>query len=109
MPPNPVQPGSTLHLRVESLAFGGKGVARIEGYTVFVERGLPGQEVEARITRRKKGFAEAYVLRVLQPGAQDVLPRCTHFGLCGGCALQHLDYQAQLEAKREHVKDCLVR
>ena len=109
MPTHPVQPGSTVTLRVESLAFGGKGVARLEGYTVFVERGLPGQEVEARIIRRKKGFAEARVLRVLQPGARDVLARCAHFGLCGGCALQHLEYPAQLEAKREHVTDCLER
>ena len=105
----PIQPGSTVTLRVESLAFGGKGVARLEGYTVFVERGLPGQEVEARIMRRKKGFAEARVLRVLRPGPQDVLAKCMHFGLCGGCALQHLDYEAQLEAKRDHVKDCLER
>jgi len=106
---SPVQPGATLTLRVETLAFGGKGVARVEGYTVFVERGLPGQLVEARVFRRRKGFAEARVLRVLEPGAQDVLARCSHFGICGGCAFQHLEYTAQLEAKREHVKDCLER
>jgi 23S rRNA (uracil1939-C5)-methyltransferase len=94
---------------VDTLAFGGKGVARVDGYTVFVERGLPGQLVEARVFRRRKGFAEARVLRVLEPGPQDVLARCSHFGVCGGCALQHLDYAAQLEAKREHVRDCLVR
>src|SRR5262245_10639494 len=105
--PQSVQQGSTLTLRVENLAFGGKGVARVDGYTVFVERGLPGQLVEARVFRRKKGFAEARVLRVLEPGAHDVLARCSHFGVCGGCALQNLDYLAQLEAKRDHVKDCL--
>ena len=94
---------------MESLAFGGKGVAHVEGYTVFVERGLPGQLVEARVFRRKKGFAEARVVRVLEPGTQEVPARCSHFGVCGGCAFQHLEYLAQLEAKREHVKDCLER
>jgi 23S rRNA (uracil1939-C5)-methyltransferase len=98
-----------LILRVESLAFGGKGIARVDGYTVFVERGLPGQEVEARIFRCKKGFAEARIVRVLQPGTQEVPARCVHFGVCGGCAFQHLDYAAQLEAKRDHVRDCLER
>jgi len=98
-----------LELRVESLAFGGKGVARVDGYTVFVERGLPGQLVEARVFRKKKGFAEARVVRVLEQGPTEIVARCSHFGVCGGCALQHLDYAAQLEIKREHVKDCLVR
>jgi 23S rRNA (uracil1939-C5)-methyltransferase len=98
-----------LRLRVESLAFGGKGVAKIEGYTVFVERGLPGQLVDARVFRRNKGFAEARVVGVLESGPRDVPARCSHFGVCGGCTLQHLDYEAQLEAKREHVKDCLER
>jgi 23S rRNA (uracil1939-C5)-methyltransferase len=107
--PQSIQPGSTVTLRVETLAFGGKGIARVDGYTVFVERGLPGQLVEARVFRKKKGFAEARLLRVVEPGTQDVLARCTHFGVCGGCALQNLDYAAQLEAKRDHVKDCLVR
>lgn len=94
---------------MESLAFGGKGVAKIEGYTVFVERGLPGQLVNARVFRRSKGFAEARVVDVLESGPRDVPARCSHFGVCGGCAFQHLDYEAQLEAKREHVKDCVER
>ena len=106
---HPVKPGDTLTLLVERLAFGGKGVARVDGYTVFVDRGLPGQTVEVKITRRKKGWSEARVLRVVRPGPADVVPRCAHFGLCGGCSFQHLDYAAQLEAKREHVRECLER
>lgn len=105
----PVQRGQTVSLQVERLALGGRGVARVEGYTVFVERGLPGQEVEALILRRKKSYAEARVVRVLSPGPRQVEPRCAHFGVCGGCALQHLEPAAQAEAKREQVADCLVR
>lgn len=109
MSPAPVKPGETCILRVERLAFGGKGVARVDGYTVFVDRGLPGQTVEVQVTRRRKGWSEARILRVVSPGPADVVPRCAHFGLCGGCAFQHLDYPAQLEAKREQVRECLER
>ncbi len=105
----PVKRGDVLPLTVERLALGGRGVARVEGYTVFVERGLPGQEVEATILRRKKAYAEARVERVLRPSPQETEPRCAHFGLCGGCALQHLEYGAQLEAKRDQVRDSLIR
>lgn len=105
----PVKRGETRVLHVERLALGGRGVARVEGYTVFVERGLPGQEVEAMILRRRKSYAEARVVRVLSPGPREVEPRCAHFGVCGGCALQHLEVAAQAEAKGEQVVDCLVR
>jgi predicted RNA-binding protein with TRAM domain len=109
MSPAPVKLGETRILRVERLAFGGKGVARVDGYTVFVDRGLPGQTVEVKVTRRRKGWSEARILRVVSPGPADVVPRCAHFGLCGGCAFQHLDYPAQLEAKRDQVRECLER
>jgi len=105
----PVKKGDRIRLRIESLAFGGKGVARVEGYTLFVEGGLPGQEVEAQVVRRKRGFADARLLEVVIPSPAQVEPRCRHFGVCGGCALQHLDYEAQLAVKREHVRDCLTR
>ncbi len=105
----PVKKGEIVPLEVERLAFGGKGVARIEGYTVFVEGGLPGQAVEARVVKRKKAYAEARIERVVRPSPLQVEPRCRHFGVCGGCSLQHLDHSAQLEAKREQVRDCLVR
>jgi 23S rRNA (uracil1939-C5)-methyltransferase len=105
----PIQKGQTLPLRVERLAFGGKGVARVEGYAVFVEGGLPGQEVLATVVKRKRAYAEARIEREITPSPRQVPPRCEHFGVCGGCALQHLDYEAQLEAKREQVRDALVR
>jgi 23S rRNA (uracil1939-C5)-methyltransferase len=101
--------GDALTLHIERLAFGGRGVARQDGRIVFVEGGLPGQTVEARLLRRKKGFGEARVVRVLERGTNEVPARCAHFGRCGGCALQHLDIAAQLEAKRQHVQECLER
>jgi 23S rRNA (uracil1939-C5)-methyltransferase len=105
----PVRRGQALRLQVQELAFGGRGVARVDGFTVFVEGGLPGQEVEATILRRRKSHAEARIDRVVRASPQEVAPVCPHFGLCGGCSLQHLDYEAQLEAKRRHVQDCLLR
>ncbi len=107
--PYPVSKGDTVELRVERLAFGGQGVARIDGYTVFVPGGLPGQRVEATVLKRKRAYAEARLERVLEPGPRQVTPRCEHFGLCGGCALQHFDHEAQIEAKREQVRECLAR
>jgi len=105
----PVRKGETVTLRVESLAFGGQGVARVEGFTVFVPSGLPGQLVEALVLRRRKGYAEARIERILEPSPDQTEPRCEHFGVCGGCLLQHYAYPAQLEAKRGQVADCLVR
>ena len=86
--PYPVRKGETVALRIERLAFGGHGVARVDGYAVFVPGGLPGQRVEAVILKRKRGYGEARLERVLEPGPSDVAPRCAHFGLCGGCRWQ---------------------
>lgn len=105
----PVRKGDTIELCVERLAFGGLGVAHVEGYTVFVSGGIPGQRVMATVLKRKRTYAEARLDRVLEPGPQQVAPRCAHFGLCGGCPLQHFDPTAQLEAKREQVRECLAR
>ena len=105
----PVRKGETVPLRVEALAFGGQGVARIEGFTVFVPGGLPGQLVDGLIIRRRKGYAEARIERVVEPSPHQVEPRCAHFGTCGGCLLQHYDYTSQLEAKRVQVVDCMTR
>ncbi len=107
--PYPVKKGEVVELTVERIAVGGKGVARIDGYAVFVPRGLPGQRVRAMIIKRKRSFAEARVEAVLAPGHDEVAPRCSHTGTCGGCTWQHLDTARQLEVKRDHVIDCLER
>jgi 23S rRNA (uracil1939-C5)-methyltransferase len=105
----PVRKGEELELSVESLAYGGNGVARHEGFVVFVRGGLPGDRVRARVTRVKRGFAEGFASAVLEPGPGRVEAPCRHFGTCGGCRFQDLAYDVQLEQKAQQVRDALVR
>jgi 23S rRNA (uracil1939-C5)-methyltransferase len=100
--------GSEIELVVESLAYGGRGLARIDGFVIFIDRTIPGQRVLARITRKKSSYAEARVVEVLQDSPQAIAPRCVHFGTCGGCLWQNLAYQQQLQAKRNQVWECLA-
>jgi 23S rRNA (uracil1939-C5)-methyltransferase len=105
----PVAKGEELELRIDSLAYGGNGVARLNGFVVFVRRGLPGDTVRARVTQVKRNHAEAVVVDVIEHGAPRVEPACIHFGICGGCRFQDLDYAAQLAAKEAQVRDALER
>ncbi len=104
-----IQEGTELELAVTRLAFGGRGVARLDGLVVFVDGGLPGARVRARVERVRKGFAEAVVLETLEPSPEAATPACPHFGACGGCVWQDLDYGAQLFWKREQVAETLAR
>ncbi len=105
----PVEKGEELELRIDSLAYGGSGVARHDGFVVFVRGGLPGDRVRARVTKVKRGFAEAAAEAVLEPGPNRVEAPCRHFGTCGGCRFQDLAYEAQTVAKEQQVRDALVR
>jgi 23S rRNA (uracil1939-C5)-methyltransferase len=105
----PVRKGELLELHVDTLAYGGSGVARSDGFVVFVRRGLPGDTVLARVTKVKRGFAEAIAERVLDPSADRVPAPCPHFGACGGCRFQDYAYGRQLEAKHAQVRDALTR
>src|ERR687896_30978 len=105
----PVRKGDELELRVDSLAYGGNGVARLNGFVVFVRRGLPGDTVRARVTKVKRNHAEALAVEVLEPGATRVEAPCAHYPACGGCRFQDLAYEAQLESKQAQVADSLRR
>ena len=105
----PVRKGEELELRVDSLAYGGNGVARLNGFVVFVRGGLPGDLVRARTTKVKRGFAEATRTELLEPGADRVEAPCRHFGVCGGCRFQDYAYERQVESKAGQVRDALVR
>ena len=105
----PVAKDQELELHVDSLAYGGNGVARLNGFVVFVRRGLPGDTVRARVTKVKRSHAEALALEVVEPGAQRVEAPCAHYPACGGCRFQDLAYPAQLGAKEEQVRDALRR
>jgi 23S rRNA (uracil1939-C5)-methyltransferase len=105
----PVRPDDELDLRIESLAYGGNGVARLNGFVVFVRRGLPGDVVRARVTRVKRNHAEALALEVVEAGAPRVEAPCEHYPACGGCRFQDLAYDSQLEAKAAQVEEALRR
>lgn len=94
---------------ITSLDHEGRGVARIGGKTVFVDGALPGEEVALRRTERRRRHDEAVVVEVLRPSPARVTPRCPHFGVCGGCSLQHLDHGAQLRSKQATVAESLAR
>ena len=101
--------GQHVHLRIESLAHGGAGVAHHEGMAIFVPGTVPSDLVEAEITEIARRFARARLLSVVEPSPSRVAPQCAHFSECGGCDWQMMDYAAQLKAKTEIVRDCLVR
>ena len=105
----PVRKDEEIELRVDSLAYGGNGVARLNGFVVFVRRGLPGDRVRARVTKVKRGFAEALATEVLEPSPHRVDAPCAHYPACGGCRFQDLGYESQLAAKEEQVRDALQR
>jgi len=102
--------GDELELDVEGLAFGGRGVARSNGYVVFVTGGLPGDRVRAALTKAKRHYAEARAVELLRPSAERVPDRCLHGGEpCPGAPWQGLAYERQLGHKQEHVADALSR
>src|SRR2546430_7211702 len=96
-------------LKIEDVAFGGKGVAREQGKAVFVPYTIEGELVSAEIVREKRQFAEADLVEVKQSSPNRVAPECPYFGRCGGCAYQHIDYQHQLAIKWRQVRDALQR
>ncbi len=101
--------GQEIELRIDGLAYGGRGVARHGELVVFVARALPGDRVRARVTKFKRRYAEARAVELLEPGPGRVEARCAHFGTCGGCAWQDLEYGRQLAHKQSQVVDALQR
>src|SRR3954453_17811077 len=105
----PVSVDEEVDLPIDSLAYGGNGVARLNGFVVFVRRGLPGDLVRARVTKVKRSHAEALAVALLEPGATRVEAPCAHYPACGGCRFQDLAYEAQAAAKEDQVLDALRR
>ena len=94
---------------VVGLTHTGEGIVRGDGKTVFVAGALPGESVKFRRTRGHRQHDEAELVEVLTPAPERVAPRCAHFGVCGGCALQHLSPEAQLEASQTELKENFER
>jgi 23S rRNA (uracil1939-C5)-methyltransferase len=102
--------GELLTLDVESLAYGGKGIARRNGYVVFVAGALPGDRVRAEVTKAKRGYAEASALELIRESPDRLPPRCDHGGEpCPGAPWQSLPYELQLAHKHSQVSEALTR
>ncbi len=99
----------TLRLSVEKLVYGGYGLARAGGRVVFVRYAAPKELVDAEILKERSDYSEAVVRKVIVPSSSRREPCCPHYGDCGGCQLQHLDYTSQLTAKEEILRDSLSR
>ena len=93
----------------ESLNHDGRGVARVHGKVTFIEGALPGEEVRFRYGDRRKTYDSGAALEILKPSADRVPPACPHFGVCGGCSLQHLRPEAQIRAKQQVLAENLAR
>jgi tRNA/tmRNA/rRNA uracil-C5-methylase (TrmA/RlmC/RlmD family) len=98
-----------VELKIEDVAFGGKGVAREQGKAVFVPYTIEGELVSAEVVREKRQFAEAELAEVKESSPDRVTPQCPYFGRCGGCAYQHISYEHQLSIKWRQVRDALQR
>ena len=97
-------------LDITEWAHGGSAIGRASrGRTIFIPLTIPGEKVRAQIVSQKNKYAQAELVQVLQPSPERVIPRCQHFGVCGGCHFQHMSYQTQLVAKEDVLRDQLAR
>lgn len=105
----PVGRNQEIILEITALGSEGQGIGRVQGYALFVPGALPAERVRALVIKPGKNYGVAKLLEVLQPAAERAFPPCPYFGRCGGCALQHMEYPAQLRFKRQVVEDAFGR
>ncbi len=102
-----VKKNQIIECDVIDVAFGGKGLAKIDGFAVFIDQTVTGDRVVARIIRKKRNYAEAVMQELLVPSPMRVDPPCPYSGFCGGCKWQFIDYQHQIALKRRHVSESI--
>ncbi|WP_416151940.1 23S rRNA (uracil(1939)-C(5))-methyltransferase RlmD [Salipaludibacillus sp. HK11] len=105
----PVSKNETIQVTFEDLTHEGAGVAKKDGYPLFVKGGLPGEEAEVKVVQVKKNYGFARLINVKKESEQRVEPPCSIFKWCGGCQLQHLSYEGQLQHKHNQVRETLAR
>ena len=105
----PVQKGKKYEIEINSLGSSAEGVGRFKDFTVFVPYTLPGEKAEVLIEEVKKSYAKGRALQILRKSADRIEPKCAIYDRCGGCQLQHLNYEAQLRIKRQQVIDAVTR
>src|ERR1700733_8709565 len=96
-------------LTIEKLVYGGEGLSRLDGKVVLTPFVLPGEVVRAETERAKNDLWRGRLIEVLEPSPLRIEPRCPYFQRCGGCQYQHIDYAAQLDQKREILREVLQR
>lgn len=95
--------------KIEKFSHDGRGIARIEGKITFIDGALPDELVEFQYLRQKKDFDEGKLISIIQPSALRAEPRCAHYSVCGGCSLQHLSQETQIQEKQNWLLDLLAR
>ncbi len=93
-------PADPITVSIESLSHEGRGISHIDGKTLFVDGALPGETVTARFTRKRGRFDEARTVDVIEAADNRTTPHCPHFGVCGGCSLQHMQHEQQIAHKQ---------
>ena len=104
-----IRKGEIIEIAIENMAYGGRGIGRLDGFVVFVRGGVPGDRIKAKIYKKKKDYAEAGLIELLSPSPDREEAPCPYFGYCGGCQWQNVGYEKQLEFKREHVQEPVER
>lgn len=97
------------NVKVTQIAAEGKGIVRMVDYVLFVDKAIPNDIVDAKIIQKKKDYALAEIIKVVQPSPERIKPFCKHFGTCGGCKWQHVNYNYQLVLKQQIVVDTFKR
>lgn len=105
----PIKKNEVYEIEIDSLGADGEGIGRIDGFTLFVPDGVPGDYLEVKVLKVKKRFGYGKILRIIKPSESRIEPLCKIASQCGGCQFQNLNYEAQLEFKRDKVEQALKR
>lgn len=97
------------NVEITDVAAEGNSLARVNDMVIFVPYGAPGDIVDIKLDKKKKSYAQGHITQIIEPSKIRQVPRCEHFGICGGCRWQHLPYDFQLQCKQQQVKDALER
>ena len=96
-------------LDIISIGYEGEGIAKIEGYPIFIEGAILGEKVKVLIVKVKKNYAYGKLIEVIESSSERIEPKCSIYKRCGGCTVQHMNYKKQLDYKFERVKDCITK
>lgn len=96
-------------LDIISIGYEGEGIAKIEGYPIFIEGAILGEKVKVLIVKVKKNYAYGKLIEVIESSSERIEPKCSIYKRCGGCTVQHMSYKKQLDYKFERVKDCITK